>query len=65
MLEWAMRDDALKTQLFRFVDVFPRCRDDADVLRHLHEYPTTCASSSIPRGLREHRARGLRAARGE
>jgi RHH-type proline utilization regulon transcriptional repressor/proline dehydrogenase/delta 1-pyrroline-5-carboxylate dehydrogenase len=27
-----------KTQLFRFVDVFPACRDDADVARHLEEY---------------------------
>jgi Proline utilization A N-terminal domain len=34
-LEWAMRHPAFKTQLFRFVDVFPACRDDEDVLRHL------------------------------
>ncbi len=37
-LEWAMRHPAFKTQLFRFVDVFPACRDDEDVLRHLEEY---------------------------
>ena len=24
-----------RAQLFRFVDVFPACRDDEDVLRHL------------------------------
>ncbi|MDQ1505300.1 MAG: RHH-type transcriptional regulator, proline utilization regulon repressor / proline dehydrogenase, partial [Actinomycetota bacterium] len=29
---------AFKTQLFRFVDVFPGCRDDDDVMRHLQEY---------------------------
>ena len=29
---------AFKTQLFRFVDVFPALTDDADVARHLSEY---------------------------
>ncbi len=38
MLDWAMAHPAFKTQLFRFVDVFPACRDDDDVLRHLDEY---------------------------
>ncbi len=38
MLVWAMSHPAFKTQLFRFVDVFPACRDDEDVLRHLEEY---------------------------
>jgi len=38
MLEWAFTHPEFKTQLFRFVDVFPRCRDADDVLRHLSEY---------------------------
>src|SRR5256885_15874816 len=38
LLEWAMAKGAFKTQLFRFVDVFPGCRDDDDVMRHLQEY---------------------------
>ena len=38
MLEWAMSHPSFKTQLFRFVDVFPATVDDADVLRHLEEY---------------------------
>ncbi len=38
MLEWAMSHPSFKTQLFRFVDVFPATVDDADVLRHLSEY---------------------------
>ncbi len=38
MLEWAMSHPSFKTQLFRFVDVFPATTDDADVLRHLDEY---------------------------
>ncbi|MGH9009045.1 MAG: proline dehydrogenase family protein, partial [Acidimicrobiia bacterium] len=38
VLDWAMAKGAFKTQLFRFVDVFPGCRDDEDVMRHLQEY---------------------------
>ncbi|MGH9188870.1 MAG: proline dehydrogenase family protein [Acidimicrobiales bacterium] len=38
MLEWAMSHPSFKTQLFRFVDVFPATTGDADVLRHLCEY---------------------------
>ena len=38
MLDWAFTHPEFKTQLFRFVDVFPPCRDAADVLRHLSEY---------------------------
>src|SRR5216117_3922754 len=38
VLDWAMSHPHFKTQLFRFVDVFPACADDADVLRHLVEY---------------------------
>jgi RHH-type transcriptional regulator, proline utilization regulon repressor / proline dehydrogenase / delta 1-pyrroline-5-carboxylate dehydrogenase len=48
MLDWAMGHAAFKTQLFRFVDVFPSCRDDADVLRHLDEYFHDIA---VPRAL--------------
>lgn len=38
LLDWAMKKGAFKTQLFRFVDVFPGCRGDDDVMRHLQEY---------------------------
>ncbi|HYZ93248.1 MAG TPA: proline dehydrogenase family protein [Actinomycetota bacterium] len=38
LLDWAMDHPDFKTQLFRFVDVFPACRDNADVARHLEEY---------------------------
>jgi RHH-type transcriptional regulator, proline utilization regulon repressor / proline dehydrogenase / delta 1-pyrroline-5-carboxylate dehydrogenase len=38
LLDWAMAHDDFRTQLFRFVDVFPACTDDADVVRHLEEY---------------------------
>jgi RHH-type proline utilization regulon transcriptional repressor/proline dehydrogenase/delta 1-pyrroline-5-carboxylate dehydrogenase len=48
VLDWAMAHPAFKTALFRFVDVFPACRDDADVLRHLREY---FAGVPVPRAL--------------
>lgn len=38
VLQWAMRDEAFKVQLFRFVDVFPALRDPDAVARHLQEY---------------------------
>jgi len=46
MLEWAMSHPSFKTQLFRFVDVFPATSGDADVLRHLDEY---FAQADVPR----------------
>ena len=38
MLSWAMAHPDFKTQLFRFVDVFPATTGATDVLRHIHEY---------------------------
>jgi RHH-type proline utilization regulon transcriptional repressor/proline dehydrogenase/delta 1-pyrroline-5-carboxylate dehydrogenase len=38
MLSWAMAHPEFKTQLFRFVDVFPATTGASDVLRHIHEY---------------------------
>jgi RHH-type proline utilization regulon transcriptional repressor/proline dehydrogenase/delta 1-pyrroline-5-carboxylate dehydrogenase len=38
MLSFAMNHPSFKTQLFRFVDVFPATTGDADVLRHIDEY---------------------------
>jgi RHH-type proline utilization regulon transcriptional repressor/proline dehydrogenase/delta 1-pyrroline-5-carboxylate dehydrogenase len=38
MLSWAMAHPEFKTQLFRFVDVFPATTDADDVLTHVHEY---------------------------
>jgi RHH-type proline utilization regulon transcriptional repressor/proline dehydrogenase/delta 1-pyrroline-5-carboxylate dehydrogenase len=37
-LNLAMANPAHKTQLFRFVDVFPACHDSADIMRHIEEY---------------------------
>jgi RHH-type proline utilization regulon transcriptional repressor/proline dehydrogenase/delta 1-pyrroline-5-carboxylate dehydrogenase len=38
LLAWSVSHPSFKTQLFRFVDVFPATRDDVDVLHHLEEY---------------------------
>jgi len=38
MLEWAMSHPSFRTELFRFVDVFPATTGDADVLAHLDDY---------------------------
>jgi RHH-type transcriptional regulator, proline utilization regulon repressor / proline dehydrogenase / delta 1-pyrroline-5-carboxylate dehydrogenase len=38
LMEMTMGDEAVKLQLFRFVDVLPQLRSPADVTRHLREY---------------------------
>ncbi len=37
-MEWAMRDEAFKVQLFRFVDVFPTLTSADQVALHLQDY---------------------------
>jgi RHH-type transcriptional regulator, proline utilization regulon repressor / proline dehydrogenase / delta 1-pyrroline-5-carboxylate dehydrogenase len=49
MLGWAMSHPSFKTQLFRFVDVFPATTGDADVLRHVREYFDDAAD--VPKAL--------------
>src|SRR5438034_3647861 len=38
LMDWAMRDEHFKTQLFRFVDVLPTLTSSGEVARHLKEY---------------------------
>lgn len=38
MMEWAMKDEDLKVQLFRFVDVLPMLKGSEDIMKHLQEY---------------------------
>jgi len=38
LMEWAMRDERFKTQLFRFVDVLPTLTSSQEITRHLNEY---------------------------
>ncbi|MCA1596739.1 MAG: proline dehydrogenase family protein, partial [Chloroflexi bacterium] len=46
IMEWAMADEALKVQLFRFIDVLPTLRSSDEVARHLEEYFTSPGSHS-------------------
>ncbi|HZK49856.1 MAG TPA: L-glutamate gamma-semialdehyde dehydrogenase [Thermoleophilia bacterium] len=50
-MEWAMRDETFKVQLFRFVDVFPTLRTADEVARHLQEY-FDHPSGDLPAALR-------------
>src|SRR5438046_20985 len=34
LMDWAMRDEHFKTQLFRFVDVLPTLNSSAEITRH-------------------------------
>jgi RHH-type proline utilization regulon transcriptional repressor/proline dehydrogenase/delta 1-pyrroline-5-carboxylate dehydrogenase len=47
LMEWTMRDEAVKLQLFRFIDVLPLLHDPAEITRHLREYFTE-AEGSLP-----------------
>ncbi len=38
VLEWAMKDEKFKTQLFRFIDVLPSLKSDFSVIKILKEY---------------------------
>jgi RHH-type proline utilization regulon transcriptional repressor/proline dehydrogenase/delta 1-pyrroline-5-carboxylate dehydrogenase len=38
ILSWAMQDESVKVQMFRFIDVLPMLRTGPAVTRHLHEY---------------------------
>lgn len=38
ILEWAMQDESVKVQMFRFVDVLPMLKTSESVARHLQEY---------------------------
>ncbi len=37
-MEWSMKDEAFKIEMFRFVDVFPTLKDHVQVAEHLQEY---------------------------
>jgi len=38
IMSWAMQDESVKVQMFRFIDVLPMLTSSDDVTRHLHEY---------------------------
>ncbi len=51
LMELSMGDEAVKLQLFRFVDVLPQLSASADVTRHLREY-FAAAGDRIPGWMR-------------
>src|SRR5437016_2683647 len=48
LMDWAMRDEHFKTQLFRFVDVLPTLTSSSEVSRHLKEYLGDEAGAGLP-----------------
>ncbi|NNJ25051.1 1-pyrroline-5-carboxylate dehydrogenase [Planctomycetes bacterium LzC2] len=48
LMEWAMGDEALKVQAFRFVDVLPTLRTHRAVTKHLREYFTDVSRLPAP-----------------
>jgi RHH-type proline utilization regulon transcriptional repressor/proline dehydrogenase/delta 1-pyrroline-5-carboxylate dehydrogenase len=52
LMEWSMKDEAFKTQMFRFVDVLPTLTSSTDVVKHLAEYlkDSKTAVSGLMRG---------------
>jgi RHH-type proline utilization regulon transcriptional repressor/proline dehydrogenase/delta 1-pyrroline-5-carboxylate dehydrogenase len=38
IMAWAMQDESVKVQMFRFIDVLPMLKTSDSVTRHLHEY---------------------------
>ncbi len=61
IMEWAMKDEAFKIQLFRFIDVLPCLKSDELVLRILDEYfgEMENAPAIIKRGVKRIFRRGV------
>lgn len=38
VMQWGMHDDAVKVQMFRFIDVLPMLADGPSITRHMQEY---------------------------
>ncbi len=38
IMDWTMKDENLKLQMFRFVDVLPMLKSSEEIMRHLQEY---------------------------
>jgi len=55
VLDWCMRDEAFKVEMFRFIDVFPYLSRPESIARHLQEYfgrPELKLSSALQWGMR-------------
>src|SRR6185369_349369 len=65
LMEWSMRDQNFKVQLFRFVDAFPVLRSSEDIYEHLSDYlsqPSVTVPPTIDAALKAGRlAKGIAA----
>jgi RHH-type transcriptional regulator, proline utilization regulon repressor / proline dehydrogenase / delta 1-pyrroline-5-carboxylate dehydrogenase len=55
LMEWSMKDQAFKVQMFRFVDAFPMLRTNEDIFDHLQDYlsqPGVKVPAAIDMGLK-------------
>jgi RHH-type proline utilization regulon transcriptional repressor/proline dehydrogenase/delta 1-pyrroline-5-carboxylate dehydrogenase len=48
IMDWSMKNDQFKTQMFRFVDVLPSLGSGTEVARHLKEYFTAEEGAELP-----------------
>jgi RHH-type proline utilization regulon transcriptional repressor/proline dehydrogenase/delta 1-pyrroline-5-carboxylate dehydrogenase len=48
IMEWSMKNDKFKTNMFRFVDVLPALHNGDDVAKHLKEYFSEGGKSELP-----------------
>ena len=48
IMEWSMKNEKFKTNMFRFVDVLPALNSGDDVAKHLKEYFSEGGKSELP-----------------
>lgn len=48
IMEWSMKNDKFKTNMFRFVDVLPALNSGDDVAKHLKEYFSEGGKTELP-----------------
>jgi RHH-type transcriptional regulator, proline utilization regulon repressor / proline dehydrogenase / delta 1-pyrroline-5-carboxylate dehydrogenase len=48
IMEWSMKNDKFKTNMFRFVDVLPALNSGDDVAKHLKEYFSEGGKTDLP-----------------
>ena len=48
IMEWSMKNDKFKTNMFRFVDVLPSLNNGDDVAKHLKEYFSEGGKTELP-----------------
>ncbi len=52
LMQWAMHDESVKVQMFRFIDVLPMLHSNAAIIGHLHEYFHDVRAANLPAAVR-------------